>query len=266
LGETIRTIITFPPQIQRGWHYVPKQALLFTPTAVIHILASIWSEQAPQVTCIKACSLLYMKTSLLLLYGYLEMAAKGQDSPTRLGVEFNTVAWSRLSAPLRELLQATRDTPGLLLTDQPSYSSTIRQAVEQLPRKFSNGMKIYGLLPGEQLEALVFQPCSWQRRLYFFWRRLTADTLLLLTSNFIVVIQEELNVRQGWVLSYIPRRNVVGMRNQSCGMWNELSVQLQGDDQFVNYKLLLNPESVEVWHKQWIEHGGLWQELPGQRA
>jgi hypothetical protein len=48
--EAIQTIIVFPQQIQRGWDYVPKQALLFTTTGLIHLLASIWQNQEPQLT------------------------------------------------------------------------------------------------------------------------------------------------------------------------------------------------------------------------
>jgi hypothetical protein len=36
-----QTMIVFPPQIQRGRHYVPRQALLFTPSEVTHLLASV---------------------------------------------------------------------------------------------------------------------------------------------------------------------------------------------------------------------------------
>ena len=91
--ETIQSIIAFPPQIQRGWHYVPKQALLFTPTDVIHILASIWPEQEPTIAYLRVSGLMYVKVTLILLYGFLEIVAQGTTSPTRLGVEYNTVAW-----------------------------------------------------------------------------------------------------------------------------------------------------------------------------
>jgi hypothetical protein len=91
--KTIQSIIAFPPQIQRGWTYVPKQALLFTPANVIHILASIWPGQEPQVTTLDGSGLLTMNITLILLYGFLEITAEGPNSPTRISVEFNTVAW-----------------------------------------------------------------------------------------------------------------------------------------------------------------------------
>ena len=69
--EALQTIIAFPPQIRRGWTHVPKQALLFTPTDVIHLLASIWPEEESQITRVDGSELLYLKVSLLLLYGCL---------------------------------------------------------------------------------------------------------------------------------------------------------------------------------------------------
>ncbi|HET9914711.1 MAG TPA: hypothetical protein VFQ13_22650, partial [Anaerolineales bacterium] len=106
--ETIQTIVMFPQQIQRGWEYVPKQALLFTTTGVTHLLASIWQDQEPQVTSVNGGNLLYMKVKLILLYGCLELVTQGEGAPVRLLTEFNTVDWHHLWAPLQRLLQATQ--------------------------------------------------------------------------------------------------------------------------------------------------------------
>jgi hypothetical protein len=262
-GKALQTIIAFPPQIHRGRHYVPKQALLFTPTGVIHLLASIWPDQEPQITHVDGGGLMYMKATLLLLYGFLEIVAQGQTSPTRLGMEFNTVAWYQLSRPLRQLLQATQTTPGTP-AGKTSYSPAAHEALAKLPLKFSNGAKLYGLLPGEELEELVFQPGTWKRWLLLFRQPITANTLLLLTSNYVVVVQEELRVPQGWIFSYIPRNSIAGMQSRPCGLWNELSIQLKRGDQSVDYRLLLKSEAVEAWRVQWMRHDGQWQDLPDE--
>lgn len=259
--EDIQTIILFPQQIQRGWHYVPKQALLFTASGVIHLLASIWPDEEPQITCLDGCSLMYMRATLLLLYGYLEIVGQGQDSPTRLAMEFNTVAWSRLSLPLRQFLNASK-TISSVPADQVAYSPNAREALEKLSFKFWNGVRIYGLLSGEELEDLAFQAGTWKRWLYLFRRPITADTLLMMTTNYLVVIQEDLNVRQGWILSYIPRDSICGILNQPRGLWSELSIQLQRGNQETDYKLLLASEAVEVWRRQWVQDGGQWQDFP----
>jgi hypothetical protein len=118
------------------------------------------------------------------------------------------------------------------------------------------------VLPGEKLEDLVFQPCTWKHWLFLFQQPVTANTLLLLTSNYVVVIQEELRVAQGWIITHIPRIGITGMQNQPRGLWNELSILLNRRDQYADYKLLLKSEAVDAWRMQWIKHGGQWQDLP----
>lgn len=262
--EAIQTIIAFPAQIQRGWEYVPKQALIFTPEGVVHLLSSIWPGQEPEITYVKGCGLMYVRVTLLLLYGCLEIVAQGQGSPTRIAMEFNTVAWNYLSRPLRQLLRATEPISDMSI-GEIGYSPTIQQALGNLPLKFSNGVKIYGLLPGEKLDELVFQPASWKPWFLFFQRPVSANTLLLLTSHYMVVIQEELNVKQGWLLSYIPRSNISRVEHQLSDSCSELSVQLKQEEQLVDYKLILKTESAEAWRRQWVEHGGQWEDIPKQR-
>ncbi|MCJ7433834.1 MAG: hypothetical protein MUO77_10140 [Anaerolineales bacterium] len=251
----IETIILFPPQLHRGWDYIPKQALLFTSTGMIHLLASIWPDQEPRLTSIKGHDFIYMNVKLLLLYGLLEIVACGQTSPVRLGMEFNTVAWYKLSEPLRKLLQSTRPKPDIS-PDDVDCSPDVQQTFAELPLKFSNGVKIYGLLPGEQLVDLVFQPGVWKRWLHFSRQPVIANTLLMLTSNYMVIIREELKVSQGWVLTYIPRACIAEMQ---CGpgvnTHDELIVKLERGDQKADYKISLNSEYVEAWHLLWSRHG-----------
>ena len=264
---SIQKIIAFPPQIQRGWHYVPRQALLFTPTEMIHLVASIWPDEEVQVTCLGGSGLLYLKVKLILLYGFLEIAAQGQDLPQRISMEFNTVAWPCLSTPLRKLLEATQpQARHNSFEGEANYAKMTKPTLEQLPLKFSNGLKIYGLLPGEELEGLVFQPRTWKPWMYFFQRPVSANTLLLLTTNYVVVIEEELQVEQGWILSYLPRTNVRVIQGQLCGRWNELSFQLRRGGQSVDYKLMLKQEFAEVWQRIWTQHSGRWRTLLEQPA
>jgi hypothetical protein len=257
--ESIQTIIHFPQQIQHGWQYVPKQALLFTPVGIIHLLASIWPDEPPQITDVNGCGLLYMRVTLLLLYGHLEVVARGPQTPLRLGMEFNTVAWYYLASPLRRLLLITKTLPDVSATSTSSVAVT-KRALEKLPIKFSNGVKIYGLLPGEQLEDLVFQPGLWRRWLMLLRRHLTANTLLMLTGHFVVLIQDDLRVSQGWILSYIPRGCITEIQNHACDWYNELIFKLKHEGQTADYTVLLSKEAVEDWHTRWIQHGGKWRD------
>ena len=76
-----------------------------------------------------------------------------------------------------------------------------------------------------------------------------------------VVIQEELGVGQGWIVSYLPRNRIAVIQNQTRGLWNELTIQLQRENQKAEYKLQLAGDATQIWHERWVQHGGLWQEI-----
>jgi hypothetical protein len=164
------------------------------------------------------------------------------------------VQYRRLAFSVFAFAAITAGSSARLHFDAINLSPSVNQALERLPLKFSNGLKIFGLLPGEQLENLVFQPGTWQPWLLFFRRPITANTLLLLTSNYMVVIQEELGIPQGWVLSYIPRECITEMRNRPLQLCSELIVPLQRENQVAEYRLLLTSDAVEAWRMPWIQN------------
>lgn len=256
-GECIQTIISFPAQIQRGWHYVPKQALLFTGRGVIHLLASIWPGQEPQLTPMVGCDLFYVKVSLLLLYGLMEIVARSKDSPVHLGLEFNTVAWSYLARPVHRLLQTAISTAAVNRADPASAAV---RASGELPLKFANGVRIYGLLPGQSMESLIFQPRVETRWRYLLRRTLIPNTLILFTNDFLVIIQEETRVEQGWILTYIPLECIREIQNRPDPRWSEISLQLQRENQRAEYRLVLKNEATQTLQAQWIRRGGRWQD------
>jgi hypothetical protein len=260
-SESIQEIISFPAQIQRGHHYIPKQALLFTETEVIHVLASIWPDEPPEITTLQGSGLLYLQVTLILLYGFLEIAAQGNTSPTRVEVEFNTVAWDQISMPVRKLLQISKYLP-IAPANMDANSPSTQQAAKRLPLKFFNGLRIYGILPGEQLEDLVFQYGTWERVLLFFKRAILANSLIILTSNYVVIIREEVGVSQGWIITYIPRKSIASIIYRVGSKWNEVAVQLKQGDQTLEYRIQLTNEATQTLRACWIKSGGEWHDLP----
>jgi hypothetical protein len=257
-SEVIQTIVFFPPQIQRGWNYVPKQALLFTQTKVIHLLASIWPDQEPQITYLTNSGIIYLKATLILFYGFLEIVAQGQTSPTKLCVEFNAVFWDFLSLPIRKLLQIP-ETDLASTSSKQAIPQALQPEIEKLPLKFMNGLRIHGILPGETLENICFQPGSWERRMLVFRKLVTADTLLLLTSNYLVILQEELGVGQGWIVTYLRRNSISLIQNTPTKKWSEITINLQKEGQTTECNLLLTKGAAQRWREQWVQCGGKWQ-------
>ncbi len=266
--QMIQTIIAFPAQIQNMRYYVPRQALLFTNTGVVHVMASIWPGQEPQVTLIKASGILYMRVRLLLLYGYLEVMAQESDLPIRIEVEFNTVAWEMLFPPLHRLLQATLPT-ATAHADRRANVLAAQKAMDTLSFKFNNGMRIYGFLPGEVLEELVFQPGvnrTWNIWPFRLRKQITADTVVSMTSNFVVALQEELEKWYGWILTYIPRNKIMSMQSWPKGLCDELALQLGQPENCTEYRISLGRDAIETWRGRWIQQGGQWQTLPFETA
>jgi hypothetical protein len=133
-----------------------------------------------------------------------------------------------------------------------------------LPFKFSNGVYLYGQLPDDELEELVFQPAINKRWLIFGRRPLISSTLLILTTNYLIVIQEDPNVKLGWIITYIPRSNIIRIQNQPCSLWNELTIQLKREKHTKEYKLLLKYEITQAWRERWIRHNGQWIDISAE--
>ncbi len=58
---------------------------------------------------------------------------------------------------------------------------------------------------------------------------------MLLTTNFWVILQEEVGVKQGWIVSYIRRDSIQGILEQGHDLWSELAIKLKRSDQTADY-------------------------------
>jgi hypothetical protein len=54
------------------------------------------------------------------------------------------------------------------------------------------------------------------------------------------------------------------MQNQPCRLYNELTIQLKREEQTAEYKLLLKSEIAQAWRERWVQHNGLWQDVPDE--
>jgi hypothetical protein len=77
-----------------------------------------------------------------------------------------------------------------------------------------------------------------------------------------VIIQKELQVSQDWIITYIPRKGILEIQNQSYIEWDELTINLTRAGQTTTCKIQLINEAAQNWHKCWIKHGGQCWELP----
>jgi hypothetical protein len=281
-NDEIKVIIYFPAQIQRGWQYVPKQALIFTKDKVVHLLASIWPEAEPQITSINNGDLLFIEITLILLYGLIKIEAINQENISIIEVEFNTVDWSRLSGPMYAMLHSKYIDSKLMEKEEQQRNIVLTQnelrikgiKLEASPEPFfprrgagywiqkrikiTNGIRLYGLLPNETLNGVIFQPEYWEARFFFFRKQLIANTMVLRTTNYLIIMKEELNVGQGWIIAYIPWKNIKNINQRQKGIWQEIEIMIEHNEKSDGYKLLISNEVAKEWRNDWVRFGVEW--------
>jgi hypothetical protein len=73
----------------------------------------------------------------------------------------------------------------------------------------------------------------------------------MLTTNYLVVIQEDMKLKVGWIVSYIPRDCIAGMGSSPGDACTQLVVQLKRKDQTTGIKFLLTEETANAWLALW---------------
>lgn len=234
--------------------YVPQQALLFTAQGVLHVQEAVSPDQPPQATYLHAASLLYIQLRLLLLYGRLELVGQVNGDLARVVVEFNTVGVPLLLPGLRRLMTLAWESaePEIPISREGSLPE-----FDSLPLKFKNGLRLYGLQPGECLLGLVFQPGLWERHGSLFRRQISANTLLALTNHDLVIVEEERTGRTnpyGWILTFCPLAGVKGFEAAPGESWQEMQLHLTRDGVAVDRQVTLERETVQAWQNLWAHY------------
>lgn len=244
------------------WEWVPERALIFLDGSALHV-SSGTAGAAPEVMAIDARSLLYLRSSLLLLYGLLEFKADcgGQTGEVRL--EYNTVIWELLRRPLARFVAAAGLQPQSV--DDAELQGRNASLIKSLPYKFANGVRYYVLEPGERLEAATFQPAIWERR-GLLPNQVTPNTLFALTDRKLVLIEENRSsfwqkrrsgTEYGWIFTYIPLERVVEIGAAAQGVrWTEFTIRLEWGGAQDERKLLLEPAIAARWEQAWLAAQG----------
>jgi hypothetical protein len=264
-GARIEGALLVPPEYYARkmliWEFVPERALVFLDRGVL--FASAEAPNAPaQAMMVDAQALLYLRSSLLLLYGLLEFRADcgGQAGDVRL--EYNTVIWQALRGPLTNFVAAAGVYPS---SDGPAHPAAEVQArnapiLDALPYKFANGLRYYALTPGERLQAAVFQAAIWEKR-SFFPPQVTPNTLLAITDRKLVVIEEKrasiwhrqsAQGEYGWIFTYIPLDRVMDMVLRTVAGRTEIVVRLEWGAAREERSFVFEPAAAKQWERAWL--------------
>ncbi len=243
------------------WEWTPERALIFLDEGVVHVAGAAPGAPA-HGALIDAGALLYLRSSLLLLYGLLEFRADCGGAGSQMRVEYNTVIWESLKGPLARFVAAAGPRP------EPAAEAEINlhnaAIIKSLPFKFANGVRYYTLGPGERLHAAIFQPAIWERH-GLVPRQVTPNTLLALTDRKLVLIEESRSsfwqrrrsdMEYGWIFTYIPSGRVVDMSVTTGVRWSELKMRLEWGAASDERAFLLEPAVAAGWRQAWQEAGG----------
>ena len=249
------SICVFPSRTrlknQTGWEYVDEQVLLFTEEGVFQVQAPSSSHQEARITYLRAVDLLYARLCLILMYGRLELF---DDSLTSVVVEFNAAGFDIIKPGLQQLLGTCGGRIMVTPTPEDGQTKTALGELGELSFKFKNGLYLYGLLPGEHLFGFVFQPAIWGQRWHFLPVKISETTLLALTDQQLVVVEEQSRSRfpaYGWIFTFYPRKAIKKFRINPTRPWQELIFELKSRAGLVDRRIVLEESNGFAWQELW---------------
>jgi hypothetical protein len=255
LTDELISICVFPGRTYLknwySWEYIGEQALLFFAGGILHIQAPTPTHRVARIIRLRAADLLYVRLSLQLMYGRLELV---DDCLSRAVVEFNAAGFDILQRSVQDLLGSSCPGNSIFTRDPPS-AKTVLSELGKLSFKFKNGLVLYGLLPEEHLLGFVFQPGLRGRRWHLFPSRISEPTLLALTDKQLIIVEEQSRSRfpaYGWIFTFCPRRVIEKIGVTSGEPFQELIVDMKSKVGLIDWRILLDQEHASVWRGLWL--------------
>lgn len=253
-GEDPLSIVMIPPgtfvnvKSNGAWH-APRQVTIFTPKGILHIQEENGKYPA---TYLNGADLVYVHHTLILLYGRLELAGTSNGDLTRIVIEYNTVGLPILQPDIVRLLSLAyrQDVPS---TADDSLTETLLDEIEAKSLKFANGLRLYGLLPGERLLGYVFQARITRRVLRWIRVPVAPAALLALTEQAVIAIAEKhaKGASYGWLISNIPRRRIALMDSAPAHNYRQIRFYVNGDEAKAIQQVTLNEDIARAWQNLW---------------
>jgi len=234
-----------PPQayLKRwfGKRYVPLQALLFDDTKIIHVRDSLVVGKEGDVRSIFSPDLLFVKLDLCLLYGKLDIECVKNGSSDRVVVEYNTVGHRLLEPYLKSFLKGSWNE-----NDPGSNGKEVYKRLKKIPIKYRNGVTIYVLSDGENLQDFFYIP-RLKRKIAFININVLPDILLALTDKQLVILQDDLSPTSAysWLLTYIPIENFDSVSFKKDGKFTEVEIKVMKSGHSKKFSLKIEDDHVE---------------------
>lgn len=174
-------------------------------------------------------------------------------------MDFNAVGWRLMDTEWRSLVGKIVDLPPLPPDALLCESEHEQELLEDLPPKFSFGLRKYGLYTGEILHGAVFQPPIWDKHWALFPKQVTANTLLAFTTASVIVIDEDRALvrksqQYGYRITRIPVPAIANVAVAEVDGLQELTFTLARDGAEAERRWKLEPQTAEQWLTLWEGH------------
>jgi hypothetical protein len=239
-GEVVRQIIFAPRQNQPPARHRPGVRLgaWFSKQSTPHWVLALTDErllvaaipeapEPPQVTVTPLADLLWLELGTILLYSWVAWSWTCAGRSQQERVYFNTVRddlfWDMVNAMRRTIIaQSGRPQP----MGQRNY-----ETFGGLPFKFSNLIPRRLLFPGEQTQAVVYQPTIWGRHLRVFRYKRAPATAVVLGPDHLLVAQDDLSTTRaayGLIARYCPRNRLrkAALERVQDDLWLNVTLNL----------------------------------------
>jgi hypothetical protein len=237
-----------------GVHWVPEQALLFTPHGVFHVQAGKSTNEMGQVKYLPGNSLLYARVSLIILYGRMELCGVVNDNLTSIVVVYNSVSHELMEPALKNFLHLawdqTRD-------EGANYTNDfLLGKLNEQSYKFRSGLEYHSLSPNERLQGFVFQPSIYKHYLHIFHRLIAPAGLIALTDKQLIIIEEGVSsaTSYGYFFTFCPKANVVNVVTKTKGRLQDVYFHLRKDNVTADHQLTLENANALACQTLWAKY------------
>jgi hypothetical protein len=214
-GEDAQQIIRVPParvpEITTGaWaRFNYLRPVSFSPETILvslreRLLVASQPKKGgpPAVSVIPLSDILSVELGSFLLFAWLSVHWPGLGGLKRTRIYFNSVS----EALFRELVEHICRTQIAHANLPARGDKRSLDKLTPLPYKFKNIIAHRLLLSDEAIQAVVFRPTVWHKRLALF-RQMLAPALALLRTNYHILVMHEESGRSdryGYVFRYFP--------------------------------------------------------------
>ncbi|NWG15528.1 MAG: hypothetical protein HXY41_02730 [Chloroflexi bacterium] len=260
--KTIRHIVVVPPQDYAIARYTRRKSLSFglrvTPQRTLVsaggriVVVEMAADGALSARAILLENLLYADLATILLYGYMKLVWAENEQVETLLIEYNTVG----EHIMRHLLEEARTQIAArsALADLPGQAF-------QLPFKFQNYLK-YSLLPGEQVQAAVFEPARRQGKRWYS-PYIAPNRAVAITSRHLIILEEELrrfllprlekreSITYGIITRFCPSDRVQALNVHREAEMTWLDIKLEAGAAATALRLPLDDDNAAALRETW---------------